>query len=87
MLREGKNKVPVIWPSLSDKAKTVPLPKSSNRGGDSGSTCEDELSPVPDYRETFHSALAAAFDQAAKSTGCYDSFNLFYQNFYQFVLI
>ena len=69
MLREGKIKPPV-WPSLSDKEKVVPAIKLnySRVRGDSGSTCE-EFSPVPDYKETFNSALAAAFDQAAKSTG------------------
>lgn len=68
MLREGKNKVPVVWPSLSEKAKLAPAIKSyRNRDSESGQ--EDEFSPVPDYKDTFSSVLAAAFDTAAKSTG------------------
>ncbi len=77
MLREGKNKIPPVWSSLpSRETKTVESALSLNKPGGLRNASESETentdyTPVPEYKETFSTALAAAFDQAAKSKGEY----------------
>lgn len=69
MLRQGKNKSnawPVKWgveagvkSSQGNRTRTLV---------DGYQDCED-YAPAPEFRETFGTALAAAFDRAAKSMG------------------
>lgn len=75
MLREGKNKVPTVWSALSKSEINISESAFSlNKPGRYRTTSESEsesvdYAPVPQYKETFSSALAAAFDQAAKFKG------------------
>ncbi|XP_046463369.1 RING finger protein 10-like [Daphnia pulex] len=75
MLREGKNKIPTVWSTLSKSEINISESAFSlNKPGRYRNTSESEseiaeYAPAPEYKETFSSALAAAFDQAAKSRG------------------
>jgi len=68
MLREGKTKPVTAWPAPS--RGSAPSTKSVSRFRFDSETEPDAdgYAPAPEYRETFSSALAAAFDQAAKLT-------------------
>lgn len=73
MLREGKNKIPNAWSSLPrpgsraiETAFSLDRPGCHRNTSESGSEIA-EYTPAPEYKETFSSALAAAFDQAEKS--------------------
>lgn len=78
MLREGKNKIPSGWSSLSNRetmvtqnVKSTSIPRKPGRFRNE-SESESEIAdytPVPEFKDTFSSALAAAFDQAAISKG------------------
>lgn len=87
MLREGKNKIPTVWSTLSkSEIKISESAFSLNKPGRYRNTSESEseiadYAPAPEYKETFSSALAAAFDQAAKSKGEFLFCFLFKQNF------
>ncbi|KAI9550684.1 hypothetical protein GHT06_006508 [Daphnia sinensis] len=72
MLREGKNKIPTVWSPLPTSgckaiqtASGLNKPQRYRNTSESGSEIAD-YAPAPEYKETFSSALAAAFDQAAK---------------------
>lgn len=78
MLREGKNKIPSGWSSLSNRETTASqnvrsafIPRKFGRcRNESESESEiTDYTPVPEFKDTFSSALAAAFDQAAISKG------------------
>jgi hypothetical protein len=80
MLREGKNKVPTVWSGLSkaeinisESAFSLNKPVRYRNASESESEIAD-YAPAPEYKETFSSALAAAFDQAAKSKSKYFCF-------------
>ena len=69
MLREGKNKIPSGWPTVSSTTKPAArVSQCSDRAAYNGDGDSDEYSAVPEYKETFSSALAAAFDQAAANS-------------------
>ncbi|XP_045023573.1 RING finger protein 10-like [Daphnia magna] len=72
MLREGKNKIPSIWSHPTSGYKAIQIASVLNKPGRPRNTSESgsevaDYAPAPEYKETFSSALAAAFDQAAKS--------------------
>lgn len=70
MLRDGKNKSVHNWAPLPRKQTTASA--IGERAVPYSDTSEQDLedySPAPAFRDTFSSALAAAFDQAATSTG------------------
>lgn len=71
MLRQGKT-VPAVWPAVSvkDRLPSVERPSRLRSESENDPNSEDYNS-IPEYRETFSSALAAAFDQAAKSMGMF----------------
>ena len=70
MLRGGKTKATVGWPVASrSSAPPSNRPLSRFRSDSENEPDYEGYSPVPEYRDTFSSALAAAFDQAAKLTG------------------
>lgn len=79
MLREGKTKVPTTpWSSHRESSRNYVYPTESASSlkkpgrGRNESESESEIVdyiPVPEYKDTFSSALAAAFDQAAISKG------------------
>jgi len=69
MLRGGKTKATVGWPVASrSSAPPSNRPLSRFRSDSENEPDYEGYSPVPEYRDTFSSALAAAFDQAAKLT-------------------
>ena len=75
MLREGKNKIPTVWSKLpsrencaAESAFSLNKPGRYRNASESESENAD-YTPVPEYKDTFSSALAAAFDLAAKSKG------------------
>ena len=75
MLREGKTKVPHVWSGLPKRESTLESVHASTgkprrHANDSESESENlDYNPVPEYKDTFSSALAAALDQAAKAKG------------------
>lgn len=75
MLREGKNKVPSLWSALPSREVSNTsysgLVNSQRKTGRYRNESESETevvdyTPVPEYKDTFSSAIAAAFDNAAK---------------------
>ena len=69
MLREGKTKPVTAWPAPSRSGTSSTKLVSRFRSDSETEPDPDGYAPAPEYRETFSSALAAAFDQAAKLTG------------------
>ena len=73
MLRQGKNKPPA-WPTVSSASKQSnklawERPVSRVRTDSDNDPDGLDYAPAPEFRETFTSALSAAFDKAAKNIG------------------
>ena len=73
MLRQGKNKPPA-WPTVSSASKQsnkLAWERPVSRVWTDSDNDPDGLdyAPAPEFRETFTSALSAAFDKAAKNIG------------------
>ena len=73
MLRQGKNKPPE-WPTVSSSSKQSnklawERPVSRVRTDSDNDPDGLDYAPAPEFRETFTSALSAAFDKAAKNIG------------------
>jgi len=68
MLREGKTKPVTAWPAPSRNGTSSTKLVSRFRSDSETEPDPDGYAPAPEYRDTFSSALAAAFDQAAKLT-------------------